>query len=346
MKPASPDEVLDLMDAPFAAAALGAAMELGLFWLLERRPLEAQEVASELGIPRSPCRYWLQLLCGIGLLEEGPGGLELSSTARTAIVDVFSQDSWALLAAEARERLPGLCELPLKLRAPGSAGGVPEPLPPTYVAQMIEEPGRARRFTRMLCELHQPLADGLAAHLDLAAVERLMDLGGGSGVVSLALLRRYPGLIACVVDVANVCAVGRQIAAENSMEERITYHAADFLRDELPGGFDVVLECDVGVYRCDLFGKVRESLNPGGRFVIVDQLAPAEGAAPRSRLHWAFAGSLADPESTLPTAAALREQLEQTGFRVVSESRLSRAAAPCERFTTEMSVLEVRKSTG
>jgi predicted TPR repeat methyltransferase len=306
MKPTNADEVLDLLDAAFPASAVGAALELGLFWLLETRPQDANEVSRRLGIPLGRCRYWLQMLCGAELIHEGAEGFSPSSAARSAILETCSRESWALLAREARDRLPGLCHLPLSLREPDSAW---------EAIQMDEDAERARRFTRMLYELHQPLADELVDCLDLSGVDRLMDLGGGSGVMSLAFLRRYPRLRATVVDIANVCAAGREIAAEVSLADRITYHAADFLRDELPSGFDMALECDVNVYAVPLFRRVRASLKPGGLFVIVDQLAPADGVAPASRLHWALEGSLRDPSFQFPTAAMIRDQLRQAGFR-------------------------------
>ena len=77
------------------------------------------------------------------------------------------------------------------------------------------------------------------------------------------------------MDLANVCDAGREIAAESALAERIAYHPADFLRDELPTGFDLALECDVNVYSEALFRQVRKSLRRGGRFVIVDEFAPA-----------------------------------------------------------------------
>ena len=346
MKPRSADEVLDLMDAAFPAAALGAALELGLFWLLETRPLEAKEVARWLDIPSGRCRYWLQLLCGAGLLNEGDDGFSPSSTARSAILRTYSRDSWALLAREARERLPGLCHLPLSLREPESAWEAIGLTPRMYVDRMDEDAERARRFTRMLYELHEPLADELADCLDLGGVDHLMDLGGGSGVVSLALLRRYPQLKATVVDIANVCSAGREIAAELSAEDRITYHAADFLQDELPSGFDMVLECDVNVYNVLLFRRVRDSLNPGGRFVIVDQFAPAEGVAPASRVHWALEGSLRTASFQFPTAAMIRDRLREAGFRDLTESVLPSAQGSCSRMSGGMIVIEARSSNG
>ncbi len=340
MKPTTTDDVLDLMDASFASAALGAALELGLFWLLEARPRDAQGVARALGIPPVRCHYWLQLLCATGLLEQGPEGYQPSAASRTAILGAYSQNSWALLAEEARERLPGLRDLTIHLREPGSVWDALGSTPPAYVARMTESVERARRFTRMLYEIHQPLAEELAEFLDLSGVERLMDLGGGSGILSLALARRHPQLTAVVVDIANVCTAGREIAAENALEHRVTYHPADFLADELPSGFDAVLECDVDVYSEALFRKVRAALRPGGRFVIIDQFAPAEGIAPPSRRHWAFDGSLRSPDFAFPTAAQVRGQLRNAGFRRILESPPPPASERSTRFRDGMVVIE------
>ncbi|MGB6640476.1 MAG: hypothetical protein WBG67_06870, partial [Thermoanaerobaculia bacterium] len=112
MKPTNPDEVLDLLYGYNTSAALGAAMELGLFWLLEERPLDLRGVASGLGIPLARCSYWLELLSEAGLIEQGPRGYEPSAIARTSILDVHDQNCWGLLAEEVRERARVLGDLP------------------------------------------------------------------------------------------------------------------------------------------------------------------------------------------------------------------------------------------
>jgi len=343
MKPSTPDEVMDLLEASFASAALGAAMELGLFWLLEEKPLEAKEIAHQLGIPPVRCYYLLQLLRGMGLIEQDSSGYVPSATARTAILDAYSQDSWQLLAEGERERLPDLCDLPRSLRKTGAALKARHQTLPEYVEKMDEKPEWADRFTRMLYELHLPLADHLAESLDLTDVDRLLDLGGGSGVVSLSLLRRNPQLAAVVVDIASVCSVGRIIATENSLEDRIVYHPADLLQDDLPTGFGVVLECDVNTYGEALFHKVWNALNPGGRFLIFDQLSPAPGVAPFSRLHWAFQNSLEDPEFCYPTAAEIETQLIKVGFQICSVESLPPIPMPSQRFTSGLTMIEARK---
>ncbi len=125
------------------------------------------------------------------------------------------------------------------------------------------------------------------------------------------------------------------------MQGRISYHAADFLCDELPLGFDVVLECDVGVYSRALFRKIRAALNPGGRLVIVDKFAPAEGVAPASRFHWAFQGSLHNPDFSYVTTAEIHSKLAQAGFKSVSESALPPAESL--RWSDDWTVIKARR---
>ncbi|MGD9144211.1 MAG: methyltransferase [Anaerolineae bacterium] len=346
MGPITTDDVFDLMDGYITSAALNSALELGLFWLLEPHPQDAPSVARALDIPVGRCRHWLQLLTTLGLLDQGPQGYGPSTAARAAIIDACSQDTWVLLAQDARDRFPAVLDLARHIHEPGSVWVAQGLAPPDYFVQMVESPERARRFTRMLYELHAPLAEALAGSLDLTGVDRLMDLGGGSGVMSLALLRRYPRLTAVVVDVATVCAAGREIArdlAESSLEERISYHAANFVHDELPSGFDLILECDVGGYSETLLGKLWTALNSGGRLVIVDHFAPAQGLAPATPPypHWAFLGSLHTPDASRPTATEIKTRLAGAGFRRLSEEILPQRGTL--RWTKDWVVLEASK---
>jgi len=222
MRPSTADDVLDLLDVPFQSAALGAALELGLFWLLDERPLEAGQVARELGIPLKRCHYWLQLLVQTGLIEAGPGDYRPSSKARSAILEAYDRGTWKLLA------------------------------------------------------------------------------------------------------------------------DRITYHPADFFQDELPTGFDLALECDVNVFSAALFRKIRGSLRSGGRPVILDEFGPSDEIAPPSRLHWAFEGSMVDPDFSFPTASTVKTFLEEAGFQILSEHPLPPLSAAARRFDRDLTLLEAR----
>jgi len=341
MKAVTADDVFDLMDGYLTSAALNAALELGLFWLLAEQRLDAAGVAAALGIPANRCRYWLQLLSNAGLLEQVSGGYAPSATARTAILEAYSQETWAFLAQEARMRFPIILDLAQHMREPGSVWTALGRTPPDYFAQIAASPERARAFTRMLYEIHLDYADELAQVLDMSGVERLLDLGGGSGVVSLALLRQYPQLSAVVADIPSVCEAGREIAAEQAMEQRITYHAVDYVQEDLPAGFDMVLQCDAGPYSEALFQKIRAVLNSEGRLIIVDHFVPAEGIAPPSCLYWAFQSAMENPKSTHITTAEIQARLTRAGYQVLSESTLPPRAVL--RWSSDWVVIEARK---
>jgi SAM-dependent methyltransferase len=317
VKPETTEDILELLQGYIASATVGAAMELGLFWLLAEKPLSASDVAESLDISLNRCHHWLQLLCNLGLLEDGVDGYALSIVARETILNAQSRDFWAFHAREDRDRFMCVRDLALNIGKPISAWEAPAMTPPDYYQQIRESPSYAARFTRMLYEIHVPLAEQLANLIDLQGVNRLMDLGGGSGVVSFALLRRRQELTSVVLDVEPVCQVGREIASENGLEKRINYLAADLLQDDLPIGFDMVMLCDVGLFSEMLFRKIHDALNMDGHLVVVDKFAPTKTDAPPSRLSGAFLTSLQYPAQSISftTVETVQSQLQETGFR-------------------------------
>ncbi len=320
MKPKTTQDILELMSANVPSAALGAAMELGVFWLLAERPLSAAGVAQSLSIPLNRCHHWLEILCKLGLLASGAEGYAPSITARKAILNALSQDTWAFQAREDRDSSLSVRDLALNIRKPMSAWPVRNLTPSDKLRREQEDPGYVALFTRKLYEIHRPLAEQVANMLDLRGAQSLLDLGGGSGVVSLALLRKKHDLTSVVVDVENVCQVGREIAMENKLEKRVKYLPADFLQDDLPAGFDVVLLCDVGSFSEVLFRRIYDVLNPKGQLVIVDKFAPSRTHAPPSRLSSAFLFSLEYPSQSIDftTAEVVQTRLHQAGFRDLS----------------------------
>jgi tRNA (cmo5U34)-methyltransferase len=111
-----------------------------------------------------------------------------------------------------------------------------------------------------------------------AGASRLLELGTGTGETALRVLRRHPGAALVGVDVSDdMLAVAR---------ERLP--GADLrvarLEDPLPPGpFDLVFSALCihhldGPGKADLFRRVAEVLEPGGRFVIGDVVVPDDPA--------------------------------------------------------------------
>lgn len=302
------------------SAAVGSAMELGLFWLLAKEPLPASAVAQTLMIPSNRCQIWLQMLAHIGLLNEDRGVYYPSEVTRAAILDAQTQDTWAFHARENRDTALFVQDLALNL---GKAMSDWEPRSPRfsgYLDHIGDESTFVIGLTRKLCEIHQPLAEQVSNMLDLRAVNSVLDLGGGSGVVSFALLHKKQDIASVVVDFEEVCEVGRKIASEKGLAGKVTYMAADLIEDELPSGHDLAVLCDVGLFSEALLRKIHSVLNANGQLAIVDKFAKSMDYPPVSRLPAAFMVTLRNPGSPTEfiTTEAVATVLEQAGFRDIS----------------------------
>jgi SAM-dependent methyltransferase len=320
MKIRSESDIDQLLRAYLPAAVLGTALELGLFWDLDGTPRKTSDIAESYDIPITRCRHWLEYLLQLGLLVKSPDGYLTSPTAQAAIIEARKKDTWSILAGEAQERLPAIQDLTSNIHETGSVWAKLGLKPPDYAAKLKENPDYARQFTRMLYELHQSEAQELGEKLDLSEVNQMLDVGGGSGVMSYPLLRRYPQLNVVVIDQANVCNAGREIAVEVGLEDRIRFLPGNFIEDELPDGFDLILESDVGIYNQQLFNKFFNALNPTGKLVIVDYSFETETVNRLQLTGRQFYHALENPDYSFETVNELKTMLAEAGFRRFSGS--------------------------
>lgn len=311
------EDISNLLTASVPSIALGTAIETGLLEMLAKKPLDGNGVAQAMNIPGKRAHYWLQLLAELGILEWDSNGFAPTHLTYSVLLDPGRRERWKHVAIDERDHMAGICNLATNISETSiwKAQGMAEPK--GYVEKMSDDPDRARVFTRLLYNFYQDSRSSFAEFLDMTGVERMMDVGGGPGGVSMALVRKYPKLKSVVVDVENVCITGREIVEENQLSDRITFHAANFVTDKLPQDFDLLLHCDIGVFGEDLFRKLRTSLKPGGRIVVIFHLPAVENTAPAPYLNWAFLDSLKDPEFGFPTVNQLQAQLVGAGFRLL-----------------------------
>ncbi|HEY5730800.1 MAG TPA: methyltransferase [Anaerolineales bacterium] len=311
------EDVFNLLSVSTPSIALGAAIETGLIQMLAEKPMSGEEVSCIMNIPGKRGYYWLQLLEELGIIEIDSQGYTLSSIMRNVISDSIRLDWWKYVASDERELLAGSRNLSpyIGVDSIWIAQGLAEPV--KGYKKIEDDPERARVFTRLLYNFYKDAKNEFVHKIHMAGVKRMMDVGGGSGAVSILLAQKCPDLRGVVVDFENVCIEGRRIVEENHLSDRITFHGANFLKDDLPKGFDLVLHYDIGVFGEELFRKLWESLNPGGRIVVVFHFSPEENSAPTRYLGWAFRDSLNDPDFGFPTVPQLQAQLVQAGFQLL-----------------------------
>ena len=321
-------DVRGFLKMHLASTALGAALELKLFWLLDKEPMDVEKISNEIKIPYDRAYYWLELLIKLGFLDRKGEKYIPSSTTQLTILNTYKPDTWVFLAQEVRNQYMLVKNLPTDISLDDSIWTALPESPPSWFEKIKSDRDYCRRFTRMLYDLHQELALKLVEILDLSKMNKLMDLGGGSGVISLAMLRKYSELTAVVVDIPSVCEVGEEIAKENALSHRITYQPTNIVTDELPSGFDVIIECDVGIYTKELFQKIHSALKLGGEFIIVadidadsTQILKSGDKKPLPLLLNTFQSSLRTNKLSLRTKDEILKLLSETGFSLIPTAK-------------------------
>ncbi len=138
---------------------------------------------------------------------------------------------------------------------------------------------------------------------------RALDLGGGTGTTSRAVLDARPGARLVLVDEnPNMLDVAREMLSEENVERFVVADLADPLPD---GPFELVVSA-LAVHHLDaaqkraLFASVRERLTEGRRFASADVVVPVDPADARTPL---------SPGYDKPdTAADLLTWLRDAGF--------------------------------
>lgn len=274
-----PTPIFELFRGSYATELLVAAVaHLRVFEQFVGGPITADGLRERLGLSPRPAAVLLTALRSFGLLvPDGSGRLELSELAREHLLPDSPLDVSGYLGLAADS--PGVRAMVERLRADRPVGAEPEQAGAAFIYRegldsAMEKEGEARRLTLALAGRARNVAPVLAARISLADDRVLLDVGGGTGIYSIALLQKNPGLRAVVWDRPEVLKVATEMAEAHGVAGRLECVAGDMFTDPVPPA-DVVLLSNVlhdwDVPACEsLVRRCAAVLPVGGRLLIHD----------------------------------------------------------------------------
>ncbi|MFQ5697188.1 MAG: methyltransferase [Myxococcota bacterium] len=276
----STDALYELYIASRKSAALAAAVRAGLFDWLDRGPATPEAIASALDLAPRGVRILCRALEALGLLAREGDRLSLSSSARAHLVRGRSGWLGGLIDLEIESFLsPALVLEALRRPGPSVYGGE-DPW-----ERHARDPERAEAFTRAMHSISEQPAQALARSVDLGDAREVIDVGGGSGVISIALARAWPRLRCVVWDLPQVCEQAQRYLSASGLGGRVTLAAGDLFGSPVPGEPDVALLSQIlhdwPPETCRaLLTKLFRALPAGGRILVHEKLiGPGEPLA-------------------------------------------------------------------
>ena len=147
----------------------------------------------------------------------------------------------------------------------------------------------------------------------------ILDIGGASGTYTEAFLQALPGSRATIFDLPVGIGQARQRFAGSALEARVGLVEGDFLRDALPGGFDLAWISAI-IHQMDrddsrlLYRKALKALCPGGRVAVRDFVMDESRTCPVDGALFGINMLVNTEAGRVYTYGEIREDLEAAGF--------------------------------
>jgi ubiquinone/menaquinone biosynthesis C-methylase UbiE len=122
--------------------------------------------------------------------------------------------------------------------------------------------------------------------IDLSKVNKVLDLGGGTGSYAMEFLKIKPDMRVVLFEKPEVIPTARDYMEAEGFENRIETIAGDFFEDNIGNNYDLVfmsfvLENFSILDNIKLLKKVYESMNVGGKLVVQELLLDDERTSPQ-----------------------------------------------------------------
>ncbi len=298
-----------------ASKALFVALHLDLFTLLDQKTRTVMEISAETDVPITRVTTLLTALTGIGLV--GLKDLVYSNAPAASIF--LSRQSKHEFGDYMRYQVDKQM-YPFLNQLNDVVDGSLSPDAVDSYQHWMSDPEQANIYSQ--AQHVGSLGPGrtLARMLDLSNADKLLDVGGGTGAMSIRFLEENPSLVSTIIDFPNVSEIGWQYVSEAKMTDRIRYIPGNALKVEWPREQDVILMSYLlsgipGVEIPRLINYAYECLTESGLLILHDFMVEDDRTGPPMAALWQLQHMAFTPEAYSITPGWLNEHLKTTGFK-------------------------------
>ena len=258
--------VLNIADAFFQSSVLFALTKLRVFELIGEGAKSLDELAAELSARPATLARLLNAGVVLKLLETQDGLIyRATSVSRSVLLPSAGEaylGDWIRNLAYFNLALSKLDEAVLK------SGPIIDP-----VTHLGSDPDQTRYFALGMHNYASLAGQELAHYLDTTRCKSLLDLGCGPGTYAFCLGVKNPELQLYLLDFSEVLQVAKEVQGRYSLKNEVHYIAADAMRDEIDGQYDIILISNTlhqlgPEASCRLLLRLYKSLKQGGSLVI------------------------------------------------------------------------------
>jgi hypothetical protein len=230
-------KMLQLLSSLWVTRAVGSFARLALADVMEEGAEDAAAIAKARGLDADRVYRLLRALSTVGIVAEpAHGRFTLTSLGRllgshapnnTRTTAMFLNDYFADMWMHLDDALAG------ERTAFEALKGKP------FFEWLGDNPDEARRFNRMMLEVHGPETPAIVKAYDFSQLAHVVDVGGGNGSLLSAVLAAYPGRRGTLFDMAEAVAAAKR--GEGGPLPDVRFVVGDVFTTAAPEGGDVYL---------------------------------------------------------------------------------------------------------
>ena len=304
-----------------ASKALFAGLHIDVFSYLADGSKTTEEIASETDIPKNRVETLMAALNSIGLVDYEDSKYANSPAANAFLSRSSKYEFGDYLRYQIDQQMyPFLGQLNEVLDGSLAADAVDS------YQHWMSDPEQAALYSNSQHAGSLGPGRSIARMVDLTGAKSLLDVGGGTGAMTIRLLEVNPGLMSTIIDFPNVSEIGWRFITEANMVDRVRYIPSNALAVEWPKEQDAILMSYLfsgvpGKEVPRLVNYAFDCLAPGGSFMVHDFMVKDERTGPPMAALWQLQHMAFTPDAHSVTAGWLKNEMTKVGFTNIQDDQ-------------------------